>query len=270
MDPTVTDSEVVVSVHTGVGQIVLDRPSRRNALSAAFTRQIAVAAAAMDADPTVHAVVLSSALAEHFCVGADLKERAGLDERGLSAARTDSLAATRALLSLKVPTVAAIRGTALGGGLELALTCDLVVADASALLGFPETGVGIIPGGGGTQLLPRKIGAGRAVELILTGRRLTAREAHEYGIIDILADTDAVDAALSLASTIASKSPTAQRNAKAALREGDGLPLHQALDIEDRHWRSSALSADYREGLTAFVDKRQPCWPDPQPTGAHS
>ncbi len=263
-----TGPDVIVSVDGGIGRLVLDRPSVRNALSADFARQIAAAAAELDADARVRVIVMSSAAPEHFSVGADLKERRTLDETGLMAARADSMAATRALLAVRVPTVAAIRGTALGGGLELALTCDLVVADASASVGFPETGVGIIPGGGGTQLLPRKIGTGRAGELILTGRILGAAEAHRYGVVDILADSDALDTALRLAETIASKSSTAQCNAKTALRQGHGLPLHEALDVEDGLWRSTALSPDYREGLSAFAQKRTPCWPEPQPTGA--
>lgn len=263
-------SEVAVSLEAGIGRLVLDRPSLRNALSAEFARQIATAASALDADPRVRVVVLSSSSPEYFSVGADLKERARLDDDQLMTARADSVAATDALLSIGVPLIAVIRGTALGGGLELALTCDLIVADTSASLGLPETGVGIIPGGGGTQLLPRRIGGGRAAELIFTGRRLSAAEAHDYGIIDILADGDALDKALDTAAVIASKSTTAQRNAKAALRDGQALRLREALAVEDRRWRSSALSADYREGLAAFAQKRQPRWPEIQPTGAPS
>ena len=188
------------------------------------------------------------------------------------AARRPSVAATEALLSLEVPTVAAVRGTALGGGLELALTCDLIVADTSAVLGLPETGVGIIPGGGGTQLLPRKIGIGRANELIFTGRRITAIEARGYGLVDVLSEGDASTPPCSLADDHRGEE-SRRRNAMRRPRcaEATLCRLADALDVEDGYWRSSALSADYREGLTAFSEKRSPRWPEPRPpTSCHS
>ncbi|WP_197507586.1 enoyl-CoA hydratase-related protein [Mycobacterium sp. ACS4331] len=257
-------SGVTVSVDAfGVAELVMCRTEARNALSTEQADQIASAAIELNSRPDVRVVVMSSADPRFFSVGADLKERRSLDEPGLLAARGHSTAATQALLDLAVPTLAAVSGMALGGGLELALTCDVVVADSTALVGLPETGVGIIPGGGGTQLLPRRIGIGRAAELIFTGRRLSAAEAHGYGIVDVLVDDDAVGAALQLATTIAAKSPNAQRNAKAALRNGQDRPLAEALSVEDGQWRSSACSADYREGLAAFAEKRPPDWPSP-------
>lgn len=257
-------SGVTVSVdEAGIAQLVLCRTEARNALSADQADQITSAATELNSNPDVRVVVLSSSDPRFFSVGADLKERRGLDESGLLVAREHSTAATRALLELAVPTVAAVSGMALGGGLELALTCDVLIADGTALVGLPETGVGIVPGGGGTQLLPRKIGPGRAAELIFTGRRLSAEQAHDYGIVDILVDEDAVGAALQLAATMAAKSPIAQRNAKAALRNGQDRPLPEALSVEDGYWRSSACSVDYREGLASFAEKRPPAWPAP-------
>ena len=245
----------------GVAQLMLSRLEARNALSAQLAAAIAEAATTLRADTEVRVIVVCSADPRFFSVGADLKERQRLDGDALAVAREHSRAATRSLLALEVPTIAAISGMALGGGLELALTCDVVVADQTAVVGLPETGVGIIPGGGGTQLLPRKIGMGRAAELIFSGRRLTASEAHAYGIVDVLAEAGARPAALSLADRLAEKSPVAQRNAKAALRGGQDSPLDRALAVEDHHWRAAAHSSDYREGLAAFAQKRPPVWP---------
>ncbi|MGV9867125.1 enoyl-CoA hydratase/isomerase family protein, partial [Rhodococcus koreensis] len=178
-------------------------------------------------------------------------------------ARQHSIAATEALLAIEIPTIASVHGFALGGGLELALTCDIIVADHSAILGLPETGVGIIPGGGGTQLLTRRVGLSRASELIFTGRKIDAETAHDYGLVDILAATDqsAYEAAEELARLITCNSPVSVRNAKAALRGGIGLPLWEGLALEDTRWRASALSTDYREGLAAFLERRAPSWP---------
>ncbi len=257
-----SDGRVATSVdESGVAELVIDRPDARNALSAHLALGITEAATALNGNAAVRVVIVRSSCPDFYCVGADLKERAHLDEAGLMAVREHSAAATRALLGIEVPVIAAISGPALGGGLELALTCDIIVADATALIGLPETGVGIIPGGGGTQLLPRRIGTGRAAELILTGRRLDAGEAHRYGIVDHLA-ADALTAAHQLAVAIATKSTTAQRHAKSSLRQGQGLTLPEALAVEDHHWRESARSADYREGLAAFGSKRPPRWPD--------
>lgn len=265
-----TGVEVCVD-EAGIAQLVMCRAEARNALSARQAELIARAATGLGHRPDVRVVVLSSSVPQFFSVGADLKERRAFDESALLAARTHSAAATRALLELAVPTIAAISGMALGGGLELALTCDVMVADATAEVGLPETGVGIIPGGGGTQLLPRRIGTGRAAELIFSGRRLSAAEAHAYGIVDVLVDDDAVTGALRLAATFATKSPTAQRNAKAALRAAQDRPLIEGLAVEDAYWRSSATSADYREGLDAFTEKRPLSWPLPAvPTSPHT
>ncbi|MGE2833289.1 enoyl-CoA hydratase/isomerase family protein [Mycobacterium sp. SMC-4] len=245
----------------GIAHLMMTRTGARNALSRDQAARIARAAKALNDNPAVRVTVLSSSMPDFFCVGADLKERRTLDERGLMEARRDSTAATQALLDLSMPTIAAVRGMALGGGAELALTCDLIVGDPTTVVGFPETGVGIIPGGGGTQLLPRKIGNGRAAEMIFTGRRLDADEAQRYGFLDVLDAADAEAAALRLATTIASKSSEAQRNAKSALRDGQNLPLADALLCEDRYWRASACSQDYQEGLAAFSEKRPPVWP---------
>jgi enoyl-CoA hydratase/carnithine racemase len=152
-----------------------------------------------------------------------------------------------------------VAGPALGGGLELALSCDLIVADETALLGLPEVTVGLVPGGGGTQLLARRIGYNRAADLIFTGRRVDAAEADRLGLVDrIVPGGTVVAAAIALGEQMAANSPVGVRAAKRALRSP---ALLTGLDREDEAWREVAVSADRREGIAAFNEKRQPTWP---------
>lgn len=185
-----------------------------------------------------------------------------MSDAEMLAQRTVFREAFGAVLGLPQPAVAAVHGYALGGGLELALSCDLIVADDTAVLGLPETTVGLVPGGGGTQLALRRLGPGRAADLILTGRRIDAGEADRLGLVDrrVPAGT-ARTAALDLASQIAANSAVAVRAAKRALRHGWGTGLDAGLDIEDAAWRTAALSADRKEGIAAFTEKRRPNWP---------
>jgi enoyl-CoA hydratase/carnithine racemase len=210
----------------------------------------------------VRAVVLSSAVPKAFCVGADLKERNQLTDDELRAQRPVARAAYRSVLDLPVPVVAAVHGFALGGGFELALSCDLLVADPTTVLGLPEVSVGVIPGGGGTQLLARRIGWSRAADLIFTARRLDAAAASALGLVDRRADQGQDRAvAVELAVAIAANSPVGVRNAKRAMREGLDQPLGAGLDIEDARWADTAFSADRAEGVRAFTEKRRPSWP---------
>jgi enoyl-CoA hydratase/carnithine racemase len=155
-----------------------------------------------------------------------------------------------------------VHGFALGGGFELALSCDLMVCDETAVLGLPEVTVGVIPGGGGTQLLARRIGSSRAADLIFTGRRVDVAEAERLGILDrrVAAGEDRA-AALELASVIAANSPVGLRNAKRALRMALGTDLATGLMVEDSAWRATAFSPDRAEGVAAWAEKRRPEWP---------
>jgi enoyl-CoA hydratase/carnithine racemase len=246
----------------GIAEIVLDRPEAMNALSTAMLRQLNAHFATLSADQRTAAVVLSSSADRAFCVGADLKERAAMSDAQIMAQRPVFRAAFGALLALPQPVIAAVHGFALGGGCELALSCDLIVADATAQLGLPEASVGLVPGCGGTQLLARRIGPGRAADLIFTGRRVGAEEAHAIGLADRLVQAgQARTTALEVARQIAGNSPAAVRAAKQALRNGAGLTLTAALDVEDAAWRTAAGSADRREGIAAFAEKRAPAWP---------
>jgi enoyl-CoA hydratase/carnithine racemase len=245
-----------------VAELVLDRPEAHNALSTAMAREVAAATAALAADRAVRAVVLSSASEKAFCVGADLKERNEFSDADLLAQRPHFRAAFTGVLDLPVPTIAAVHGYALGGGFEFALSCDLLVADETAVLGLPEVTVGVIPGGGGTQLLTRRIGSARAADLVFTGRRLDVAEAEALGLVDRRVPTGQDRAAaLELAAAIAANSPVGLRNAKRALRQGAGLDLASGLDAEDAAWRATAFSADRKEGVAAFNEKRRPNWP---------
>jgi len=245
-----------------VAEIVLDRPEALNAISTALAVRLAEVCREVEADRDVRAVVLSATGERAFCVGADLKERNSMSDADLLRQREVFKAAFRGLLHLPQPAVAAVHGFALGGGCELALSCDLIVADESAVLGLPEVSVGLVPGGGGTQLALRRLGPGRAAELVLTGRRLDVEEARAYGLVDHVAETGkAREAALEFAARIAANSPIATRAAKRALRLGGGVDLAAGLEIEDNAWRTVAFSADRQEGIAAFNEKRAPVWP---------
>ncbi|MEU0600318.1 enoyl-CoA hydratase-related protein [Streptomyces sp. NPDC006393] len=253
---------VLVRRHEYVAELVLDRPKAMNAVSTDMARSIAGACAALAADRDARVVVVSSSHERAFCVGADLKERNSFSDADLVKQRPVARGAYTGVLELPMPTIAAVHGFALGGGFELALSCDVIVADRTAVVGLPEVSVGVIPGGGGTQLLPRRVGAARAAELIFTARRLEAAEAHELGLVDQLVDEGRDRAeALELASRMAANSPVGLRAAKRALRLGHGLDLRTGLEVEDAAWRSVAFSGDRAEGVAAFNEKRAPRWP---------
>ncbi|MGC0329859.1 enoyl-CoA hydratase/carnithine racemase [Streptomyces sp. SAI-170] len=245
-----------------VAELALDRPKAMNAVSTEMARSIAGACAALGADRSVRAVVVTSTHERAFCVGADLKERNSFTDAELVRQRPVARGAYTGVLELPVPTIAAVHGFALGGGFELALSCDMIVADRTAVVGLPEVSVGVIPGGGGTQLLPRRVGAARAAELIFTARRVEAEEARDLRLIDHLVDAGQDrEEALALAGRIAANSPVGLRAAKRALRLGHGLDLQAGLEVEDAAWRSVAFSGDRAEGVAAFNEKRKPQWP---------
>ncbi len=253
---------VGVRRHGYVAELVLDRPKAMNAVSTDMARSIGAACDALGADPRVRVTVVTSSNERAFCVGADLKERNSFTDAELVRQRPVSRGAYTGVLELPMPTIAAVHGFALGGGFELALACDLIVADRTAVVGLPEVSVGVIPGGGGTQLLPRRVGAARAAELVFTARRVEAAEAAGLGLVDQLVDAGQDrEEALALAARIAGNSPVGLRAAKRAMRLGHGLDLRAGLEVEDAAWRSVAFSGDRAEGVAAFNEKRAPRWP---------
>jgi len=252
---------VTVEQDGHVAEIVLNRPEALNAISTELARQLASVCAEVGADPSVRAVVLAAAGAKAFCVGADLKERKRMTNEEIFAQRPVFHAAFSGVRNLPQPVVAAVHGYALGGGCEFALSADIIVADETAVFGLPEVTVGLVPGGGGTQLAPRRIGPGKAAEMIFTGRHLGAEEALAYGIADHSVPAGmAREKARTIAGMIAKNSPVAVRAAKKAMRRGDGVDLEAGIDLEENAWRTAASSADRREGITAFNEKRAPNW----------
>ncbi|MFE0174418.1 enoyl-CoA hydratase/isomerase family protein [Streptomyces sp. NPDC059002] len=253
---------VAVRRHGYVVELALDRPKAMNAVSSEMGRSIAAACAALADDRDARVVVVTSTHERAFCVGADLKERNSFSDAELRRQRPTSRGAYGGVLELPMPTIAAVHGFALGGGFELALSCDVIVADATAVVGLPEVSVGVIPGGGGTQLLPRRVGAARAAELIFSARRVEAVEARELGLVDLLVEAgeDRTEA-LALGARMAANSPVGLRAAKRALRLGQGLDLRAGLEVEDAAWRDVAFSGDRAEGVAAFNEKRKPEWP---------
>ena len=251
-----------------VAEVIMNRPEALNALSMSQVRRLGDAANQLAADDQVSVVIISSALERAFCVGADLKERRGVSNDDLLRQRRPFQEAFGALRAVPVPMIAAVEGFALGGGCELALCCDLIIASATATFGLPEVGLGLIPGEGGTQLLPRRIGLNKAADLVLTGRRVDAEEAQQLGLADRLVPEGAArSSALELAQQIAAKSPVSLRAAKRALRQGIDVDLLTGLEIEDKAWQEAAFSADRLEGVEAFNVRRTPRWPSWQEGG---
>jgi enoyl-CoA hydratase/carnithine racemase len=253
---------VRVEVAGRVATVTLDRPEALNAISTELARDLAAAVEPLGVDPGVRAVVLTGAGERAFCVGADLKQRAGFDDQGWFVQREAFRRGFAAVRRCPLPTVAAVSGFALGGGTELAISCDLVVAADDATFGLPEVRLGLVPAGGGTQLLARRVGRSAARDLVLTGRRVAAAEALALGLADrVVARGEVLAAATALAAELAGNAPTAVRMAKWALEVGADLPLEAAMEVEDQAWRRAVESDDRREGIAAWVEKRDPRWP---------
>jgi len=252
---------VEAATRDGVATVTLNRAEALNAISNDVATEVASVFRSLASDPGVRVAVLSAAGDRAFCVGADLKERGRFDRDGWMVNREHVREMFSAIRELPSPTIASVFGYALGGGFELALSCDLIVAADDAVFGLPETTVGIVPGGGGTQLLTRRCGVARAKELIFTGRRLSVEEALEWGIVNRLAARDELAAATAeVAANVLRASPVAVRQAKSAIERGAGAPLEDGLEREDAAWRAAVDSRDRAEGIAAFNEKRTPRW----------
>ncbi|MGE5314264.1 MAG: enoyl-CoA hydratase-related protein [Acidobacteriota bacterium] len=248
---------LTIDKHTA--RVVLNRPPV-NALNREFVSELTALAGHLGSDDRIHAVALSSALPV-FCAGADLKERAFLPDGDVGSAVKNIQSMVRAWCSLPQPLVVQIRNSALGGGLELALAGDIIIAADDAQLGFPELRLGIIPAAGGTQLLTRRANAGVAKKWILTGIRFSGSQAARDGVIDTsVASTDIDNAFEHILQSLSQQSPLALRQAKKAINDGLGLPLEAALDIEQSCYEPLIRTRDRREALQAFLEKRDPVW----------
>jgi enoyl-CoA hydratase len=243
----------------GVALVTLNRPEALNALSFELLRQLVEVLERLDAEAACRCVVIRGAGDRAFAAGADIKEMAAATPVTLT--RANTFARWERIRSIRTPLVAAVRGYALGGGNELAMACDIVVAGEDAQFGQPEIRIGVMPGAGGTQRLTRAIGKAKAMELILTGRSIDAREADRLGLVSrVVPAEDTFDAALELAATIASLPPLAVVAAKEAVDRAFELPLSAGLEFERRNFFLLFASEDQKEGMSAFVEKRKPAW----------
>ena len=248
---------VLIEDHGPKWVVRLNMPERRNALGRAVVTGLIEAAERAAAVKTLRAIVLCGAGDKAFCAGADLKERQGLNQDEVRAFVTLLNQSFRNIETSPKVWIAAIHGACLGGGLELSLCADLRVAQRDAVIGLPEVRLGILPGAGGTQRLPRLIGMARAKELILTGTRITAAEALALGVVNRVAD-DHEAAAHALADEVGLAAPISVREAKRAVNQGWELPLEEALALERACYDVIIPTQDRLEGLKAFAEKRAP------------
>lgn len=235
--------------------------ARRNAISRAMRAELEALIEGAGKKPSLRAVVITGAGEKAFCAGADLKERATMSEEEVRTFLLDLRRTFRAFERSDKIFIAAINGAAFGGGTELALACDLRVIAPGAKMALTETRLAIIPGGGGTQRLPRLVGMAVAKDLILTGRAVEADEALRIGLVHRIAtEGDVVGAAVALAEQVAEGGPIALAAAKAAIHEGMELGLDEALELEYQKYQRTLHTADRLEGLAAFREKRKPVY----------
>ncbi|MCX5744863.1 MAG: enoyl-CoA hydratase-related protein [Proteobacteria bacterium] len=250
--------DLLVDKRGHVAWITLNRPGVRNALSRAVNERMITLARELAADPEVRAIVITGA-GEMFCAGADLKERKGVTAREAGPYIDAIGGAINGWGDVRKPTICALNGSAFGGGLELALACDFRILVAGAELGLTEVRLGIMPGAGGTQRLPRLVGEARAKELILLGRRIPAERALAIGLVHAVVPRDglipAVDAMLA---ELALCAPLSVQQAKTAIEGGYGLPMTAGIALERRAYDVTLVSEDRDEGLAAFAEKRPP------------
>jgi enoyl-CoA hydratase len=247
---------ILVERDERVGIITLNRPKALNALNAAVMAEVTTAAAQFDDDPGIGAIIITGS-AKAFAAGADIKEMANLSFGDVFDA--DFFAAWGKLAAVRTPTIAAVAGYALGGGCELAMMCDLLIAADTAKFGQPEIKLGVLPGMGGSQRLTRAIGKAKAMDLILTGRTMDAAEAERSGLVSRLVPADdLLTEAKAVAEEISRMSLSAARMAKEAVNRAFETSLSEGLLYERRLFHSAFATADQKEGMAAFTEKRPP------------
>lgn len=254
------DGPVLLSRAGHVATVTLNRPAVMNAFDDSMRHAFRETILALEADKDVRVIVLNGAGDRAFCAGADINERRVLGSPVEERQRLVPASWIEVLDQVTKPTIAAIHGICLGGGMELALACDIRAASADAVFGLTETRLGLIPGGGGTQRLPRLIGLGPALDLILTAERIDAARAHALGLVTRLsADRVALDADVAaLAAALAARPPSALAYAKEAVVEGSSQDLHAGLRLEKALFAMLTGTDDRREAAQAFKDKRPP------------
>ncbi|WDG18544.1 enoyl-CoA hydratase-related protein [Microbacterium sp. Clip185] len=247
---------ILIEQHGRVGWITLNRPDALNALNSTLVGELAAAVAAFDADEGVGAIVLTGS-ERAFAAGADIKQMADKSTRDMLV--DNPFAALEDVARARTPLIAAVAGFALGGGCELAMICDIILAADTAQFGQPEISLGVIPGLGGTQRLTRAVGAYKAAELVLTGRRMGAEEAERAGLVSrVVPAADLRDAAMEVAEAVAAKSLPVVYAAKEALRAAQETTLAEGLRFEKQSFATLFALDDQKEGMAAFREKRAP------------
>ncbi|WP_156289165.1 enoyl-CoA hydratase [Oceanobacillus salinisoli] len=247
--------------YENIAVITLNRPEAANALSKPFLQSLSEKLSQIQKNPSIHCAIITGTGTKAFCAGADLKERKEMSEKQVVEAVQYIGETVTAIENLRMPVIAALNGTAVGGGLELALACDLRIAASHVNLGLPETSLAIIPGAGGTQRLARLIGLGQAKRLIYTAKPITAQEALDIGLVEEIADKEVLlQTALTLARTIAKNGPIALKQAKIAINKGIETDMSTALTIEHLAYLETIPTLDRQEGLQAFREKRTPSY----------
>lgn len=250
---------LVSSPQAGVTQITLNRPKALNALNSALFTELNHAANAADEDASVNAIVITGS-PKAFAAGADIKEMR--DKEFAAAYKSNFLGHWTQLTQVRKPIIAAVSGHALGGGCELAMMCDIILASSTANFGQPEINLGVIPGAGGSQRLTKALGKSLSMELVLTGRGLTAAEAAQHGLISrvVKDDEDVVQEAIKVAVAIGKKGQVAVQAGKEAINASYELPLQEGLRFERRLFQALFATKDQKEGMGAFAEKRKPAF----------
>ncbi|MCB0232203.1 MAG: enoyl-CoA hydratase/isomerase family protein [Anaerolineae bacterium] len=253
-----TDSTVIVETRGRVGLMRINRPRQMNALNSEVMAQILAAVEAFDADPEIGAMVLAGN-ERAFAAGADIKEMAGMGV--VDHIQSGRIAMWQRVRSAKKPIIAAVSGFCLGGGCELAMMCDMIVASETATFGQPEINLGIMPGAGGTQRLTRAVGKALAMEMVLNARFISAQEALVHGLVNRVVPVEHfLDEALTLAGEIAARAPLAVQLAKQAVNQAFETSLTEGLMDERYLFYMLFASQDQQEGMAAFVEKRPANW----------
>lgn len=256
------NNNVLIQKENRIGTIVINRPEKLNSLSTDTRKKLVNAFKELEGDKEIRIIILSSSECKAFSAGADLKEFAST-ERMDTEEMERGWEITEIIFNLKKPVIAMIDGFCIGGGMELAMACDVRVASEISKFSQGEINLAIIPGAGGTQRLPRLVGTGRAMELILSGRMVNAVEAEKYGIVNFVYPSEEIeDATKKIAENMAKKSPFALSRAKSAVNSALSKPLEKGLKIERELFVECFVSEDGKEGVRAFVEKREPEYKD--------
>ncbi len=256
-----TESLAGLTIDDRIATVTLNRPEALNAISSAMAAQLTSTFQEVAANRDVWVVIVAAAGEKAFCVGADLKERDGFTLEQFYENRKQIRGLFAALREMPQPVVASIFGFALGGGCEIALSCDIVVAAQGTQLGLPETRVGLLPAGGGTQLLTRKVGTSRAKDLIFRGKRIDAAFAQQLGLVAEVCEQEELQSfTLEVAQDICKSSPVAVAAAKRSIDGAIGLSIDEGIELENEMWKTVIASNDRQEGIAAFNTKRPPDW----------